>query len=95
MIHSIKAAAASFPLHTGVGADNISPRALLRLSDEALNALARLIVKMEGACHWARELDLVLIVLLDKADGGRRRIGLFPTVVRVWMSARAAHARAW
>ena len=95
MLHAFKAAAASFPLQTGVGADNIAPRALLRLSDEALLALMALLVKMEKVGNWADELDLVLIVLLDKADGGRRPIGLFPTVIRVWMRARAAHARAW
>ena len=40
LLHALKAAAASFPLQTGVGADNIAPRALLRLSDDALRALA-------------------------------------------------------
>ena len=95
LLHTIRAAAASFPLQTGVGADNVAPRALLRLSDGALLALASLMLKMEEVGEWAEELDLVLIVLLDKADGGRRPIGLFPTVVRVWMRARAAHARAW
>ena len=39
----------------------------MRLSDAALLALASLMVKMEGVGHWAEELDLVLIVLLDKA----------------------------
>ena len=95
MLHALKSAAASFPLRTGVGADNIAPRALLRLSDDALTALAALMMKMERVGHWSKELDLVMIVLLDKADGGRRPIGLFPTVIRVWMRARAAHARAW
>ena len=95
MLHALKAAASSFPLHTGLGADNIAPRALLRLSDTALLALINLRMKMEQVGEWADDLDLVLIVLLDKADGGRRPIGIFPTIVRVWMRARAAHARAW
>jgi hypothetical protein len=38
---------------------------------------------------------LVLIVLLPKADGGLRPIGLFPTIVRIWMRARVTIARVW
>ena len=40
-------------------------------------------------------LDLVLIVLLPESDGGLRPIGLFPTVIRLWMRARVCIARAW
>ena len=36
-----------------------------------------------------------MIILIPKADGGRRPIGLFPTIIRVWMRARAAVARQW
>ena len=35
------------------------------------------------------------IVLLDKPDGGRRPIGLFPTLIRIWMRARAIIAKRW
>ena len=37
----------------------------------------------------------MLIVLLPKADGGRRPIGLFSTVIRLWMRVRSPLARAW
>ena len=37
----------------------------------------------------------VLIVLLPKADGGRRPIGLFATIIRVWMRSRVIIARKW
>ena len=47
------------------------------------NALA------SGRTSWT------LIVLLAKPDGGLRPIGLFPTAIRVWMRARACHAKAW
>jgi len=40
-------------------------------------------------------LQLVLIVLLPKSDGGRRPIGLFMAVIRIWARARAAVARDW
>ena len=91
----IRTAAFSFPASTGLGADNISPRALLRLSDDALTSLAVHMTKMETCGEWGEALNLVLIVLLTKSDGGLRPIGLFPTVIRVWMRARVAQARAW
>ena len=40
-------------------------------------------------------MHLVLIVLLAKSDGGRRPIGLFPTLVRLWMRARVQISRSW
>ena len=89
----VRAAISTFPAGTGVGADNISPRALARLSDEAIDALIELYSKLEEAGTWSDELDLVLIVLLGKSDGGRRPIGLFPTLIRVWMRARTPLAR--
>ena len=94
-VEAIRAAAASFPAGTGLGVDNISPRALLRLSDEALAALASLLMAIERHGEWPPELHLVLIVLLAKSDGGFRPIGLFPTLIRVWMRARTVQARAW
>ena len=46
-IEALKAAAKSFPAGTGLGVDNISPRAFLRLSDEALTALTKLLMVIE------------------------------------------------
>ena len=91
----LRAAALTFPPFTGVGADNIAPRALARLSDELLVALGLLLVFVERVGRWPACLHLVLIVLLAKPDGGRRPIGLFPTVIRVWMRARSSIARQW
>ena len=88
-------ATASFPVATGLGADNVSPRALLRLPDALRLVLLRILMLAERLGQWPQALNLVLIVLLAKADGGLRPIGLFPTLVRVWMRARSAAARAW
>ena len=57
--------------------------------------MAFLFAQFELAGSWASVLDLVLIVLLPKPEGGFRPIGLFPTVVRIWMRARVCVARAW
>ena len=92
---AIVAAAQSFPADTGVGMDNIAPRAIARLSDDAIQALAHLLTQLEKLGSWTSVLDLVLIVLLPKADGGLRPIGLLPTVIRVWSRARAVISRAW
>jgi hypothetical protein len=92
---AIRAAAATFPIGTGLGADNVSPRAFTRLSEDALAALAVLYAQFELVGRWASVLDLVLIVLLPQSEGGFRPIGLFPTIVRIWMRARVYVARAW
>ena len=75
---AIRAAAASFPVGTGLGVDHIPPRALLRLSDESIAALAEILMAMEKRGEWCKVLDLVMIVLLAKEGGGFRTIGFFP-----------------
>ena len=92
---ALRAAAASFPPGKGLGVDNIALRALLRLSDETMVALAELLTRIEKLGRWPPALDMVPIVLLAKSDGGFRPIGLFPTRIRVWMRARTCQARTW
>ena len=36
-----------------------------------------------------------MVVLLPKPDGGRRPIGLFHSVVRLWGRARSIYVRRW
>ena len=88
-------AAASFPSGMGLGAHNIPPRAFTRLSRSAIIAFATLLMAFEEKGDWCQILNLILVVLLPKATGGFRPIGLFPTVIRIWMRARYGLARAW
>ena len=44
---------------------------------------------------WVDVLNLDLIVLLPKTDGGFRPIGLFPTIIRLWMRARILISKTW
>ena len=88
-------AACSFPANIGLGADNVAPRAIARLSSPAIQALIALFLCFEAAGDWCMAVNLVLIVLLPKPDGGRRPIGLFPTIIRIWMRARIWAAREW
>ena len=95
VVEDILRAAASFPVTTGLGADNFSPRAVLRLPRHLVAELADLLNAAETAGSWDEALSLVLIVLLPKEGGGHRPIGLFPSVIRIWMRARSTIAREW
>ena len=92
---AVREAALSFPIHTGLGAGNLAPRAIARLSDNGIQALVLLFLAFEKLGEWCDILNLVLIVLLPRAEGGRRPIGLFPALTRVWMRARIWAAREW
>ena len=92
---ALKAAAASFPAATALGADNISPRALLRLPTRFFELLSQLLARFEKASSWPLAFGPVITALLPKADGGLRPIGLFPSILRVWSRARAHLARQW
>ena len=95
MPQAIGEAARTFPINTSLGCDNTAPRAYARLSEEALVVLATLLMALEKQAEWVEVINLVLIILLPKKTGGRRPIGLFPTLVRVWMRARIIIARVW
>jgi len=92
---ALRRSASSFPVGTGKGADNVAPRAYARLSDQLLKCLCAIFMATELLGEWPALVKLVLIVLLPKADGGRRPIGLFASPVRLWARARALAARAW
>ena len=91
----LREAASTFPVATGLGCDNFSPRAIGRLSDRMLFALAAIFAAAEKLGAWPDLVNLVLIVLLPKPDGGFRPIGLFPMLVRLWFRVRVPLMRAW
>ncbi len=91
----LRAALMSFPCATGLGWDGLHPRALTRLSDAMLMRFIDILMEAERRGRWPSVVGTVIIVLLPKAEGGFRPIGLFPTVVRVWMRLRRAAARQW
>ena len=55
----------------------------------------QLLMLCEAAGRWPRAVQLVIIVLLAKADGGFRHIGLIPALPRIWMRARRTAAKEW
>eukprot|EP00973_Karenia_brevis_P063854 8876358-Karenia_brevis.AAC.1 len=88
-------AAATFPSGTGLGWDNMHPRAIMRCSAPAILALIRILMLAEICGEWPELIGVVIICLLPKPDGGRRPIGLLPSVIRLWMRIRLDIARAW
>ena len=82
-----------------------APRALDRLSDEQIQIPIDLIAMCERSGRWPSAIDLVVIVLLPKPDGGWPPIGLLPFLPRIWMrvtrpylyagAAKGATVAAW
>ncbi len=91
----LRAAALTFKEATGVGVDGISPKQCAWLSDELLSSLACYFIKLESVGVWPQQVQQALIHLIPKASGGRRPIGVLPTLVRVWERARRSQVIAW
>ena len=94
-VQDVRAAAKSLPVNTGVGIDNEAPRAIDRLSDNAIEARIDVFQACEGEGVWGDYNTNVLTVLLPKPDGGVRPIGLLPTFIRIWSRDRMREARKW
>ena len=90
---ALRQAALSFPAGTGLGADQVAPRAYARLSERLIRALCAILMAIELVGHWPEAVQMVVIVLLPKPDEGRRPIGLFMSLIRVWARARSVAAR--
>ena len=85
----------TFPTELGLGWDAIHPRALLRLSDEVIAALLRILFLCECKGVWPRHSSLVVIALLPKSGWGLRPIGLFPWLPKVWAKTRRDSIPEW
>ena len=84
-----------FPAATGLSWDALHPRALCRLSDRTLAMVITILARAEKTGNWPEAVQLVIIVLLPKSDGGFRPIGLIPWLPRIWMRARRDVATSW
>ena len=54
-----------------------------------------LLAMAERMGRWHSLIGVVMVVLLPKSDGGRRPIGLFPSIIRIWMRMRLQVAQQW
>ena len=66
-----------------------------RLPIGILQGVVQLLTLCEAAGRWPAVVQLVIVVLLPKPDGGFRPIGLIPALPRLWMRARRTVAKNW
>jgi hypothetical protein len=57
--------------------------------------LINILLACEEEGMWPDAIELVLIALLPKPDGGFGPIGLLPTTPRIWMRARRQASKRW
>ena len=89
---ALEYALATFPDGLGLGWDAIHPKALLRLSDQLLMALLRLLFLCEVSGEWPIHTTAVIIALLPKTSPGLRPIGVFPRLPKKWTKIRRQEA---
>ena len=94
-VHRLRRVLRTFPARTGLSWEALHPRILARLSDTRLEELIDVLMAAEAEGRWPETLAFISIVLLPKATGGFRPIGLFPTIVRIWMRLRRDMVDAW
>eukprot|EP00973_Karenia_brevis_P019811 2716071-Karenia_brevis.AAC.1 len=81
-VPAFREACQTFRNAVGLGWHKLHPKALARCSDYAIQCIIRMLAMAEQLGRWPEMIGVILIVLLPKTDGGRRPIGLFPTLIR-------------
>ncbi len=94
-VERLRNSSRTFARRTATTFDGFHPRMLGNLSDEALETLAAILAAVEASAVWPRQVSLVVAVLLPKAKGGFRPIGLAPAVYRLWAKVRKEEADEW
>ena len=79
----------------GAGMRQIASQNLERLSNEMIDLLVKIVMLCEKDGEWPDAVELVIIALLPKTDGGFRPIGLMPFMPRLWARVRRRLAREW
>ena len=95
MVRALAQAAMTFPIGIGRGRGGIRQRGVCRLSEATLERLANAIYQCETTGEWPAAVDIVIIAVLPKSDGGLRPIGLIPFLVRIWCRARKEVTTQW
>ena len=88
-------AAGRFKKTTAMGCDSFRPQWFSWLSGELLDLYARLLMVIESFGCWPLIVRVLLIAQIPKPDGGRRPIGLLPTLVRIWEKLRKPIMASW
>ena len=94
-VQKFREACLTFSADTGLGWDALHPRALCRCSDLTLALIITVLARAERTGNWPEAVQVIVIVLPPKSDGGFRPIGLIPWLPRIWMRARRDVATHW
>ena len=88
-------AARTFPTETSIGCDSFPPSAIASLSVQLRACIADFLNLLEEEGAWPHKAAATLIHLIPKSDGGRRPIGVLPSIVRVWERIRKLVVQDW
>ncbi len=88
-------AARRIPRKTGVGVAGITPSDFEALDDAGIEACIDVMMACESVGYIPRAIALVIVRMIPKKDGGRRPIGLLPSMYRIWAKVRADLVRDW
>ncbi len=94
-IEQFRRAARSFPRKTGVGVEGITPSDFDALDDDGIESCISVLLACEAIGYIPKLLALVIVKMIPKKDGGRRPIGLMPSLYRIWGKVRADDVRDW
>ena len=81
-------AALAFKESTGIGSDDIHPRAVARLTEEGKETVAVFLTSAERSRVWPKQAATLLVWLALKEGGGYRPLVLLPSLIRLWEQAR-------
>ena len=94
-VEAMERAAGTFPDSTGLGWDQIHPKAVLRLPDGLKLRLVRILNEAEAQGKWPTMAQEVMVSLLVKPLGDYRPINLFTMLNRLWTRIRREQGREW
>ncbi len=94
-VEQFRRAARKFPRRTGIGVEGILPADFDALDDEGITVCIEIMLACEAIGHIPDVIALILVRLIPKRDGGRRPIGLLPSLYRIWAKVRAGAVRDW
>ncbi len=94
-VHEARAAAKKFKPKTKIGVEGVNPRDLAEITDDMMEVYIDIMVTCELLGRIPERVALVIILLLNKKSGGRRPVGILPTLYRVWAAIRKPLLHAW
>ena len=86
---------AAYKRRAGLGGCAWHPKHWSWMSEAALTCLGQMLMLCERVGTWPTAIRFLMIMLLDKEDGGGRPVALQCSVQRIWEGAREPMFMAW